>query len=354
MRLNSPYVVELSRIDKIDESLVGKKAHDLGELWRLGIPFPNGFVITTKFYKEFLRLTKIDKEIEKVQVLNHPAIADSIDKLFYPIQKQIMHQEIPLILVTELHKFYRKLSGILKERTLSISSSSFNNKSIVFPDVLGDTNLILKIKTIWSMSPAEQIAIVVQENIQTQIKDKILTDNLIIDKKLEKRKMDELINYCKIIQKYFYFPYEIEYAVKKDKIFITNLKPFTGIVDEFSKQILNNKTQKVLVKGVSINPGIVTGPVEILQNIYSDSEIKKGNVVVLSNLQPSLFGRIKKAKAVVVDSIISNPLDRVLYRTDFQIPTVEGVKDAAKILRNGNIVTVNGASGEIYSGGLIY
>lgn len=49
-----------------------------------------------------------------------------------------------------------------------------------------------------------------------------------------------------------------------------------------------------------------------------------------------------------------NSLDKTLYRKDFQIPTIEGAINATKIFKNGNIVTVNGVNGEIYSGGLVY
>ena len=63
---------------------------------------------------------------------------------------------------------------------------------------------------------------------------------------------------------------------------------------------------------------------------------------------------MKSAKAVVIDSILPNSLSKALFRRDFQIPTVEGVKNATKLFQNGNVITVNGVSGEIYSGGLVY
>ncbi len=353
MGLNSHYIVDFSEVNKIDQDLVGKKAHELGILWEIGIPLPKGFVITTEFFKEFLRLTGIDKEIKKTQALSHPAISDSIKKLFHPITKQIMHQHIPQILSTELYKFYRKLSGIFKDKSLNVYSSSFNNRSIVFSGVLGDANLILKIKKIWALALGEPVAIVIQENIKSEVKGKIFTDNPVIDKKLTQLQMDKLIDYCNRIQKYFYFPKEVEYVVRKDKIFIVKVNPFTGIVHE-SSAVINNKAQKVLAKGISINPGIVTGTVRILHGKHSDIKAKKGEIIVLSNLEKSMFKRMKNAKAVVIDSISQNSLEKTLYRKDFKIPTVEGIKNATKTFQNGNIVTVNGISGEIYSGGLVY
>lgn len=267
MGLN-PYIVDISQVYKLDEDIVGKKAHELGRLWELGIPLPNGFVITTQFFKEFLRLTKIN---------THPAISDCG-------KKQVMLVPLPQMLSSYLHKFYRKLAGMLKEKTLNIYSSSFNNKSIMFTNVKGDANLVLKIKAVWSRCFGEPVAIAVQQNIKSDMKGKIETDNPTVDKRLTKNQMDKLISYCKIVQKHFYFPKILEYAVTKEKIFITKVLPFTGKAEQSSQ----------------------------------------------------------------------NSLDKTLYRKYFQIPTVEGARNATHMFKDGNIVTVNGVSGEIYSGGLVW
>ncbi|OGH24901.1 MAG: hypothetical protein A3B47_02200 [Candidatus Levybacteria bacterium RIFCSPLOWO2_01_FULL_39_24] len=350
MRLNH-HIVDLSQVFKTDEDLVGKKAQELGMLWKLGIPLPKGFVITINFFKEFLRLIDIDKNIYKTPFLKHPALSNSTDNL---LQRHIMHSHIPQILVSELHNYYKNLSGLFKNRPLNIFSSSSDNKSIVFTNIKGDTNLILKIKTIWASSFKNPVAIVVQEEIKAGVKGKIVTGNPVFDKRLTKVQMDKLNDYCKIIQKHSYFPKEIEYIVIKDKIIITKVNPFTGIVNKFDNKATSYKTPKIIAKGVSINPGIVTGRVKILNNFNYDPKIKNGDVIVLHNLDHSLFGMMKNAKAVVVDSFLPNSYEKFLYRKDFHIPTVEGVKNATRVFQNGNIVTVNGVSGEIYSGGLIY
>lgn len=352
MGLNPRYIVDFSEIYKVDGELVGKKVHELGILWKLGVPLPDGFVITTEFFREFLNLVGLDKEIEKVQAISHPPIKDSMPKLFELIKKQLMHSYIPEHLVLDLHKFYRKLSGTFKNKSLNIFSSTFNNKSHAFNNVKGDANLIMKIKTIWSMSLDSPVAIAVQENIKSKIKGQVFTDNPIVDKKLTEKQVSTLIDYCNVIQRYFYFPKEIEYVVKKNKIFLTKINPFTGIADSSVKVV--NRVKKTLIKGMPINPGIVTGPVKILHNKYSDIIVKKGDIIVLPNLDSRIFKKLKNAKAVVVDSIMLNPQNKTLYRKDFQIPTIEGAKDATKIFKDGSIVTVNGANGEIYSGGLVY
>lgn len=348
------YITNLEKAYGADEDLVGKKAHELGLLWKIGIPLPDGFVITTEFFKEFLILAGINEELKKTKTIMHPALSDSIDKLTHPVQIKILRQHIPQSLSIQLHKSYRNLSGLFKSQPLSVFSSSFANKSIFFSNIKGDSNLILKIKTIWSMFLTDPVAIIVQKDIDSKIKGKINTDAPISDKRLTKSQANNLTEYCKLIQKYLYFPKEIEYSIKKGKIFITKLNPFAGVTNQLPKPTMQIiKSKKNLIKGISVNPGIVTGPVKIFRNKKVFFEVKKGDIIVLSDFSPSIYKKIRSARAIVVDSMLTNSLSKALFRKDFKIPTVEGVKNATKIFQDGNVVTVNGITGEIHSGGYI-
>jgi len=348
MGIKSSLIITISSLKNTEEEAVGKKIHELGILQSLGIPIPDGFIITTGFLKEFLRLTGIDEEIKKTDAVYHPALEDSIDKLYYPVQKKIRESPLPQTLAAEFHRFYRKFSGPLKDKPLNVFSSSVGEKSVVFGGISGDANLLLKIKKIWSESFRHPTAIAVQEDIQPEIKGKILTSNPLPDKKLTKQQVSKLMNYCKLVQRYFYFPQEIEYIIKNDKTYITKIHPFTGIVEPKPA-----KEKKVLARGIVVNPGIVTGPVKVLSPELKNAKIKKGEIVVLSKLDRSIFEEIKKARAAVVGQVLRDSADKALYRRDLGIPTVEGVDNAESIFHNGNVITVNGVNGEIYSGGLV-
>lgn len=314
MSLNSNRVIDLSKINKANINLVGKKVLEIGMLFNLGIPITGGFVI-----------------------LPFSELSDS--------------------LIKKIRNKYERLS-MLGDASVNIFSSLASNKSIIFSNVKGDANVILKIKAIIKLLPEEQYEIVIQKNIKSKIKGKTSTNNSMPDERLNNIQKNRLIDYCARIQKHFYFPQEVEYAVSKGKIFITNLSPFTGVPEQFSKPVIKNiKTQKPLIKGRSINPGIVTGKVKILQNNFNNFnnfKVEKGEIIVIPNLDRLMFKKIKNAKAVIFDSILPNSLEKVLYRKYFQIPTIENVKNAAKVFQNGNIITVNGTNGEIYRGGLIY
>jgi len=354
MGLIPDYVIDISDIYKSDEDLVGKKAYDLGMLWKLGVPLPEGFVVTARFRDEFFKKNNINNEIEKLKALNHPSLSNSVEKLFEPAKVKIMHAHISQSLALDLHKFYKRLAGKFSETSVNMFSSSKADRSMLFSNIKGDANIVLKIKTIWSSFMDSPTAIVVLKNTKSEMQGKIFTNQPIVDKNLSGEQINKLIKYCKIIQDYFYFPKEIEYVVSKGKIYIIKINPFTGVVNKFSKEALDNKKQKILAKGISLNLGIATGPVRILHNNYRDVKVKKGEIIITANLNNLLISNIKAAKAIIVNSIVPNSLTKTLYRKNFQLPTVEGIENATKIFQNGNIITVNGVNGEIYSGGLIY
>ena len=302
MGVNS-HIIDFTQLYKFDLDLVGKKAYQLSELKQLGIPIPDGFVIIP-----FLHFSEN--------------------------------------LIREIRNAYKKLSSVFKETSLNIFSSSLNNKSTQILDIKGDANLILTIKTIWASHINNPVAIVVQKNIKSKIKGKIFTNDPLIND-------ENLIKLAKKIQTLFYFPQEIEYVIKKGKIFVTQVKPFTDIIKELQKkekEIIN--LRKAIIKGIPINPGIVTGVVKLINNQNFDIA-KNSEIVVTKNLNKSLYNKIKKAKAVVTDTVLKTPIDKFHYRKIIKVPTITGTENATKILQNGNIVTVNGMSGEIYSGGFI-
>jgi len=341
----SKLVVEFNDLveNDVDIELIGKKAGTLYELIQLGIPIPDGFVINHAFFKEFYEKTGICEDLIKVQSMKHPALGNSFAKLFEPIQKKIMRTHIPRHLASELHGFYRKLAGVFKESALNIYSSVKEGKSIAFYDTKGDANLILKIKTLLAYYLNQPFSVIVQTAVKSESKKSIISDDSAVSD-------PNLLKLAKKIQKHFYFPQEIEYFIEKGKIFVTGVKPFTGIVKELKKEKATRIFKKSLIRGIAINMGVVTGPVKLINSYFVD--VKKSEIAVIKNLDKSLFNKMKIAKGIIADSLFQSSIDRLSYRERIKSPTITGAQNSTKLLQNGDVVTLNGTTGEIYSGGL--
>ncbi|MBI4096667.1 MAG: hypothetical protein HY425_03025 [Candidatus Levybacteria bacterium] len=303
MGTNSRHIINFSQLYKYDLDEVGKKAHQIGILEHLGVSIPEGFAI-------------------------------------------LCSADLSVSLIKEIHRAYKRLSGLFSEASVNIFTSDRSNKFVIFFDVKGDANLIHKIQTVWTSKTKKPIAIVVQKNIKSKIGGKFVTNDYI-----NNNRNAQFANFAKKIQNYFYFPQEVDYKVYKGKIYVTAIRPLTKI-SEKKPTAQNRRERKILAKGTSLNPGIITGSVRILRN-QDYYQVKNNEIAVIPQLNKLLYSKISKAKAVIVDSELASSYDKMIYRKNIKTPTIMGAKNATHILQNGNIITINGSTGEIYSGGLM-
>jgi len=110
-----------------------------------------------------------------------------------------------------------------------------------------------------------------------------------------------------------------------------------------------NNFRKAIIKGISINPGIVTGAVRLINSRHF-ADVKNSEIAVIKNFDKDLSVKIKNARGVVIGAMMHSPIDKLCYRKLIKSPTIANTQDSIKLLQNGNVVTINGATGEIYAG----
>lgn len=107
--------------------------------------------------------------------------------------------------------------------------------------------------------------------------------------------------------------------------------------------------RKPLVKGVGASGGTIRGKVRIILTPREISKIKEGDILVAPTTNPLLTPAILKAKALVTNMGGALCHSAIIAR-ELNIPCVVGAKDATKILKDGQEITVNGKEGVIYYG----
>ncbi|TFG25141.1 MAG: phosphoenolpyruvate synthase, partial [Promethearchaeota archaeon] len=89
-------IVNLKQIGEKDFSELGGKAFNLGKLIQKDFPVPQGFVITTEVYSEFLKSNNlfelIDKELSYINYNDYNSIRNCSNK----IQNAIKKASLPL------------------------------------------------------------------------------------------------------------------------------------------------------------------------------------------------------------------------------------------------------------------
>lgn len=124
--LDKRFVILFDAIDKETADLVGNKMANLGEIKnRVGLLVPEGFVITSFAYEEFLKENDLQIEIDR---LIQTAEFDNVDQLYRlsaEIQKRITLAGIPEALRDEIIAAYAEIEQRMgKKITLALRSSA--------------------------------------------------------------------------------------------------------------------------------------------------------------------------------------------------------------------------------------
>ncbi|EKD86262.1 MAG: hypothetical protein ACD_37C00384G0002, partial [uncultured bacterium] len=194
---------------------------------------------------------------------------------------------------------------------------------------------------------------------QTQMMKKVGSVNKemsvpILQRKRQKIKNEHIIELFKLgkkLENHYYFPQDVEWAIEKDEVFLVQTRPITTI----SKKKNEEKHTKadfgtLLFKGSGASPGIVTGHVRILKRSSQINTLLPGEILVAEQTNPDFVPAMKKASAIVTD-LGGRTSHAAIVSREIGIPAVVGTTKATKILKNGDVITINGATGEIFKGG---
>lgn len=437
------FVAWFSEIHKNDVALVGGKGANLGEMTNAGFPVPNGFVVTSHAYYEFIKENKLDIKIKHLLSTAKFDNSTALDKLSKQIKKMVTGGKIPEDVIKQVIAAYNKLGGSLEYPLVAVRSSataedlanaSFAGQQETYLNVKGDAVLLEKIKQGWaSLFDARAIfyrhqqhydhilvgiALVVQKMIEsdksgimftidpvTNDKSKIVIESIyglgelivqgeenpdhyevsksdfsIMSKKfsLQNKKMvkagvdNKIVKLSKSegskqkisdqqittlahlgekLEKHYYFPQDIEWAIEGSNVFIVQTRSVTTTHTTNDVALVDKVlASDVILKGDPASPGIAAGPARVIFSAKEIDKVMPGDVLVAPQTNPDFVPAMKKAIAIVTDSGGRTSHAAIVSR-ELGVPAVVGTVKATKTIKTGNIITVNGTTGEVYKGG---
>ena len=156
---HSALILWLADAAKEDIATVGKHALSLGKLAEHGFPIPDGFVITSRAYYQFIQENNLADKIHGILATvsyEHPELLMQVSA---NIRKLFMHGHLSPDLIKDLDMAYKRIGGVFHQSRVKITSSvtaqslpavSFAGHHHEFEDIHGEANLILKIREIWA------------------------------------------------------------------------------------------------------------------------------------------------------------------------------------------------------------
>ncbi|MEM7821487.1 MAG: PEP/pyruvate-binding domain-containing protein, partial [Candidatus Aenigmatarchaeota archaeon] len=105
------YIIWLDELSKDSGMIAGGKGANLGELISIGMPVPEGFVITTKAFEDFLEKNKIKDEIERLIISCNVDETKNLLETSEKIKKIINGAEYVIEMRNEIVDAYNKISS---------------------------------------------------------------------------------------------------------------------------------------------------------------------------------------------------------------------------------------------------
>lgn len=173
---------------------------------------------------------------------------------------------------------------------------------------------------------------------------------------LSKLSDDLVVKLAKIgdaVQKHYFFPQDMEWAIEKDKIFLVQSRPITTLnrpqkeIRTADQASLDKLT--LLLTGAPASPGIISGQVAKVKSLSHLDKVKTGDVLVTQMTSPDFVPAMKRAAGIVTDKGGQTSHAAIVSR-ELGVPAVVGTQKATQILEDGEIVTLDGSTGHVYKG----
>lgn len=175
-------------------------------------------------------------------------------------------------------------------------------------------------------------------------------------RKLSDKEAVEVAKLGKKLQQHYFFPQDSEWAIENGKLYVVQTRPITTVTATTSKnEEAKTKTKaisgKLILEGQPASPGIVTGIVNILKSAGEINKIKHGDVLVTDMTTPDFVPAMKRAVAIVTNKGGQTSHAAIVSR-ELGVPCVVGTKTATTTLKQGRVITIDGAAGKIYESNL--
>lgn len=153
------------------------------------------------------------------------------------------------------------------------------------------------------------------------------------------------------IESHYGKPQDIEWAIADGKIWIVQSRPITTLSAE-APPVQAQSAGSVLLSGLAAAPGRVSGRVRILASPDDGHLLTKGEILVAVMTSPDWMPTLRRATALVTDGGGMTCHAAIVSR-ELRIPCVVGTRDATRLLRDGELVTVDGSRGQVLAGEVV-
>ncbi|MDD3648010.1 MAG: PEP/pyruvate-binding domain-containing protein [Candidatus Dojkabacteria bacterium] len=324
-------VVPFSKIKEVDASIVGTKAYNIGKVYDIRIPVPQGFVITTFAQDHFIMANGLEELISQELSNLDPADSVRLEDASKKIRRAILKGEIEQEAKKIFERAYASLSGFT-DTYVAIRSSfpfedlvsdPFSKQSSTYLNVKGKKDLVEKIKYCWASIFTPQnlfflmskgydlsslkVAVIVQKMIQAEVSGILFTQNP-IDNDASKVSIESVLGLGETLSKGELVP--DNYLVEKEGLKVIEKK----IVPQDWMLVRKGRTKRGEDPNVKVKVSEVWKVKQKLENKYITSLVKLGLAIEKHFGQPMEIEWIYEGGRIWI--VQSRPITKLEIKED--------------------------------------
>lgn len=441
-----PLVMNLNQVDRRHLLQVGGKNANLGEMKnRLGLPVPEGFVLTVAAYRLVLEENLLADRLRQLLQEVNPDDLTGLAEISVQQQKLLLRAEIPSRLREEAAWHYRKLaatlgyepllalrsSGIFEDQEFSFAgqfltrlqvpwteffsaylqvlASQFSPRALVYlaqrrlthreqamsvgclamipavasgvmftADPMGVRTGVMLVDAAWGLGPAVVDGTVTPDHyvlskdrpprlLEQQLSRKEVKleaaanaggpltapvpPELWEQPALTPEQLQTLGQYALILEEHFGEPVDLEFAVDpQGKVWLLQVRPLQVLEPQESRREPAAVTAPVLIsEGTVACFGVASGPVYLVRDDADLADFPEGAILVARHTNAKYGAILHKARGMVID-IGSATSHLAILAREFKVPALVDTGVATRILRPGQVITVDATNMRVYDG----
>ncbi|MBB3037173.1 phosphoenolpyruvate synthase [Hoyosella altamirensis] len=165
---------------------------------------------------------------------------------------------------------------------------------------------------------------------------------------LNDREVETIARLARRAEDHYGSPQDVEWVFEGGTLWFVQARPITTLGKPAAPP-LSAPLSVPLITGLGAAPGRVTGAVRVLAMPSAGHRLADGDILVAPMTNPDWIPAIRRAAAVITDSGGMTCHAAIVAR-ELGVPCVVGARTATSVLSDGQIVTVDGASGEVFAG----
>lgn len=161
---------------------------------------------------------------------------------------------------------------------------------------------------------------------------------------------DEVVEVARLgllVEEHYGSPQDTEWAMVDSQIYLVQSRPVTAATTR--APTVAEGSAAVLVQGLAASAGRAAGVVRVLRSPDEGHALQAGEVLVAPMTSPDWVPTMRRAAAVVTDGGGMTCHAAIVSR-ELGVPAVVGARNATTVLRDGELVTVDGAQGVVTEG----